>query len=71
MTPEEIENKRVETLKKINEVREQINTVAREKSRLERELVIVSEALREARHTKAVLTTEADILESEFWASKK
>ncbi len=71
MSPEQIENIRIEKLKKINEVREQINTVAKEKNRLERELVVVSEALREARHTKAVLTTEAEILESEFWAAKQ
>ncbi len=69
-SPEEIENQRVETLKKINEVRERINTVAKEKNRLERELVVVSESLREAKHTLAVLRTNADILQSEFWTAR-
>lgn len=70
-SPEEIENLRIEKLKKINEVREQINVVAKEKNRLEKELVVVSEALRQAKHNLAVLRTDAEILEAEFWAARR
>ena len=70
MIPDEIENNRVEKLKEINVTRENLNTLYLEKYRLEKELVTVSEGIRLARHVLAVKKTEADILQSQFWANK-
>lgn len=70
MNSEEIENARVTKLKEINATRENLNTIYLEKYRLEKELVMIAEAIREAKHVLAVKKTEADILQSEYWRSR-
>lgn len=70
MTPEEIENKRVEKLKEINITRDNLNTLYLEKYRLEKDLVNISEGIRLAKHVMAVKKTEAEILQSDFWRAR-
>ena len=71
MTPEETENLRIEKLKEIIEVRNQINTIEVEKNRLEKELVLLKENVRQAKHNLNVKLIEERILHSEFWKAKQ
>lgn len=70
MNSTEIENERVEKLKKINSTREHLNIICSEVHDLEKRLVDLKEAKRQARHVLAVLNTDAEILQSEYWRSK-
>lgn len=70
MTTDEIENKRVEKLKEIQVTRENLNILYVEKYRMEKELVTISEGIRLAKHVLAVKKTEAEILQSEYWAAR-
>lgn len=67
---DEIETRRVEELKKLNEIRENLNIIQIKKHELEKELVEVSEVIRLARHTMSVVKTNIDVLTSEYWRSK-
>ena len=71
MTSTEIENLRVEKLKEINATREQLNLVCEERHKKMKELEILTEAIRQAKHNLAVKKTEAEILQSEYWRSKQ
>lgn len=69
-TPEVVENERVEALKKINEVRENVNVLLVEKFNIKKRLVELDESIRQGKHLIAVKKTEGEILTAEFWKSK-
>lgn len=71
MTATEIETKRMEVLRQINEKREQLNTVSIRVHELEKELVELKEKKRLGRHTLSVLGTENEILQSEYWRTRQ
>jgi hypothetical protein len=71
MNSTEIENKRVEKLKEINETREKINLLYEEKYQLEKRLVEISEGIRQGKHLLAVKKTDAEILQSEYWKARQ
>ena len=70
MNSTEIENLRVEKLKEINAMRENLNTAQIRKHELERELCEIGEAIRFAKHVLSVKKTEVDVLTSQYWQSK-
>lgn len=66
-TSEIVENERIETLRKINEIRENLNTLLVEKFNLKKRLVELDESIRQGKHLIAVKKAECDILQSEYW----
>ena len=71
MTSEEIETKRVEVLKSINDLREKLNLLQEERFIKEREIMSLAESIRQAKHLLAVKRTEAEILQSEYWRARQ
>lgn len=69
-SPEVIENERVEKLKEINRLREQLDLISEEKHKKKRELEDLTEASRKAKHLIATAHTDAEILQSEYWRVK-
>lgn len=69
-TPDQIEEQRINVLKKINEKREQLNAVSIQIHELEKQLMELKEIKRQGRYTLSVLMTENEMLTSEYWRSK-
>lgn len=70
-TPEEIENLRVEKLKKVNETRGTMEIILREIHDHEAKLLELKEHRRLARKLIAELNTDIEILVSKYWSSKR
>jgi len=71
MTSDEIETLRTDKLREINLKRDQLNEVCLKIHQLEKELVDLKESKRQGRHTLSILHTEEEILQSEYWKSKR
>ena len=70
MNTTEIDNKKVELQKKIIADKNALNTVILEKVKLERQLVDLSESIRQGRFLISQMKAEVDILTSEFWKAR-
>lgn len=70
MSPEEIENKRIEAEKESTRLAGEILTLRTERNELERRRLEISDKINKASQMRRELTIAADELKSRFWAKR-
>lgn len=65
-----VDNQIDEKAKKILEVMEELDTVISEQFRIKRDLLNITESVRQCRHTLQKLREERESLVREFWRNK-